>query len=524
MNSLLYNNSRFQEMAKNQVGFVFLGSSRAGVKIENFLFRSLELNLYNNYLENKQYDHLIPWEPNISSQQMDNRTTQPKVIFPMAEISTGIVNGLLTSEESRLMLSLDDSNKQLNLDDFIDEVQLWNHLSYLMPSFLCNGSAFLSFFTTISDKIKMKFYNSMHCWPQFDGDGELHSILIRYIYDTGELNERGEKIFRWFQMRKDKEKEILYDNPIFHPEINEVPKFTEVERVIHNLGFVQGAWLTTSFFDAVPDGKSYIRSAIPLMDSMNYRLSKEDSAVFYNLFPLLYAKGMSIDDVIEDSKEKQGVIKDGAIKGMNILATDTPANKSDMGFLESGMTGLQISENFHIRMLQLMQYTLSTVLLDPEKLAGYAQSAKAMEALHRPVIQYVKKIRPQIKKAICSILDKLEKISNSAKTEYRLPEGTTKLAEKKWGLIFEDTPADVATKVQSASTAVMSKIISKKTATKHLAPSFGIENVEEELKQIDSESEQELEDQQLMAEMGQPAQSTQPAKMGGTGSGSATKN
>ena len=191
----------------------------------------------------------------------------------------------------------------------------------------------------------------------------------------------------------------------------------------HNLGFVQGEWLTTSFFlsNGVPDGKSYIESSLPMIDNMNYRLSKEDSAVFYNLFPMLTAYGLNSDDFADI---QQGSREETKAKGMNVLATGKPADKAALQFLEGSLTGLQVAETFHQRMFQMLQYSLKTVMIDPDRMAIHAQSGRAMEALYKPVIQYIKKIRPRMKKSICSILDKVEKLSNTYPAQIQIPEGT----------------------------------------------------------------------------------------------------
>ena len=507
LSSFPYNRGRLQEMARNRIGLIFKGSSMAGTpRMQNYLYRRVELHLLDDYLNNKAYDHLPPWDPDISDQQMDQRKNQPKLVFPMPEISTGIVNGLVTSDDSRLMFNLDDIELQKNLDRTIEDINLWNYINFILPSLLCNGSTFLKIFKTADNYIMMKRYNSKSCWPTFDGSGKLLSITIRYIYDTGEFDEKDQKIYRWSQQVLGQELDILYDNPIFEPGLDEPPDFKEMGRIEHGLGFVQGVWFTTTLWDSLPDGQSYIEGSIPFFDSLNYLLSKENSVLYYNLFPLLMGYGIDPDD-FEDMKP-ENKYSAGKIKGMNVLSTGKPPDQASLGFLESSMNGLQISESYHQRMLQLIQYSLKSVLLDPERIASHAQSAKAMEALHRPVIQYTKKIRPNLKKGICEVMQIVEDLSNIYECNIKIPKGTILESDKKWGTIFEDTTADVAQKVGYASNAVLSKIISKKTATKLIAPNFGVENIEEELTQISNEKEEEFEDERLFNEMTTPPKPT----------------
>ena len=302
MNNFRYNRGRLAEMARNRIGFIFKGSAYGGSsKLQRILYRRLELNLFDDYLHDRAYEHLPAWNGDISGDQMNKRETQPKVIFPMPEISTGIVNGLMTSEDSRLQLHLDDEGAQKNLKESLEEVDFWDHLNFLIPSLLVNGSAFIKTYVTPQSKLMLKSFNSKSCWPIFNESGELVSVTIRYIFDTGKYKESGEKIYAWSQQILGTHVDILYNNPIFEPGTDDIPEFIEVDRVEHNLGFVQGEWLTTSFYLSpnVPDGISYIESSLPMIDSMNYRLSKEDSAVFYNLFPMMTAYGMGPEDFDE---------------------------------------------------------------------------------------------------------------------------------------------------------------------------------------------------------------------------------
>ena len=511
MDKFFYDRSRTKERVRNRLGTILKGGSEFGSseKMQYFLFRRPELHILDDYLHNRQYNHLEKWVENCN--ESDDRSTQPKVIFPYPRIATGLLDGLLTSENSRLMFSFEDQKKQQIMKKVVDDVKLWPYFSHLIPSLLCNGSAFLKIFSVSGRKIIIKLYNSKSCWPVFDADGELESVVIRYVFDSGKINEKGEKIYLWSQQSLSKNTDVLYDNPEFSPSLTEPPKFTVVQKIDHNLGFVQGVWLTTTIFDnpSIPDGESFIEDSLDFMDSLNYRLSKEDSTLFYNLRPLLL--GYGVDD--EDVKDK---VAENTDTGFKMYTTNRPPDKATLQFLESAMTGLQLSEQYHIRMMQMIQWILRTVLLDPEKLATHSQSAKAMEALHKPVIQYIKKIRPQIKQGVCDALYLIEKLSNSknVKVSNKLPEGITDESEKEWGTIFEDTPVDISQRVGYSSTAVTSKIISRRTATKHLAPTFGVTDPEEEIEQIENETKQEFEDQRLFDEMTQPPTQPKPKPTG----------
>ena len=497
-----YDRSRTRERVKNRLGVIFKGNKLLGgsAEMQYFMFRKPELHLLDEYLYGTQYDHLPMYMETHSV--LDERKRQPKLIFPLPEIACSIINGLLTSKDSRLRFTLEDIEKNKKFNNAIDDIKLWAYLNNLLPSLMCNGSAFLKIYASPKGKVRMHFYNSKSCWPIFDEEGDLDSITIRYIFDTGDVDKNGDRIFKWSQHRLSKDVDIEYDNPLFQPELNAPPVFKEANKIEHKLGFVQGVWLTTTIFnnDNVPDGESYIADSLSFLDSMNYRLSKEDGSIFYNILPFLQAFGMDQQDIKKEYKEETQF-------GFKILSTGRPPDKAGVNFVESALNGLQLAEAFDLRMLQMLQYILKTVLLDPEKIASHAQSAKAMEALHKPVIQYIKKIRPQIQSGICDALYVVEGLVKSEKVKnIEIAVGDTLNAEKKWGEIFGDTPQDIAQKVGYSATAVGGKILSRKSAIKHIAPNFGVEDVEEEERQIQTETEQEFEDQKLFSEMGPTTQ------------------
>ena len=505
-----YDRSRTRERVKNRLGVIFKGNEVLGgsTKMQYFMFRRPELHLLDEYLTGTQYDHLPLYVEKHSV--LDERKRQPKHIFPLPEIASSIVNGLLTSDDSRLRLTLEDTDKNKKFNDAIDEIKLWPYFNNLIPSLMCNGSAFLKIYSSPMGKIRMRFYNSKSCWPIFNEEGGLSNILIRYIFDTGTVDDKGDRIFKWSQHSLGPEVDVEYDNPTFNPALNDPPEFKIVNRIEHNLGFVQGVWLTTTIFnnENVPDGESYIADSLSFLDSLNYRLSKEDGSIFYNILPFLQAFGM-------DSKDLKHQYKEETQFGFKILATGRPPDKAGVNFVESSLNGLQLAEAFDLRMLQMLQYILKTVLLDPEKIASHAQSAKAMEALHKPVIQYIKKIRPQIKNGICEALYVVEQLVSSRKgSDLGIELGDTEKAEKKWGEIFGDTPQDIAQKVGYSTTAVSGKILSRRSALKHVAPNFGVEDVDEEEAQIEKETKQEFEDQRLFDEMTQPPTQPKPKPTG----------
>jgi len=465
--------------------------------LAQILYRKPELQLYDNYLTDCQYDHLDEWDPNLSMQQMDLRQHQPKKIFSIPKIATDLFCSHITTEESRLLITCeDDEEKQELIDEFIERIMIWPVLDSSLPSYFANGSMFIRFYVTGSKKIIIEGHNTKYVYPEFDDDDELAGVIIRFIYETEEYNEKGERIWRWSQTSLGKTEDIEYDEPIFDKDSKELPDFKKVKSNKHGMGFVQGAWFKTSCDPTSDDGESFIGSGgvLDYLDDYNYMASKESSSIYYHLFPILGLIGLERMD-LEKNLTKMAEMGVDAIQGMNVLSTGKGPQESDIRFLEAQHAGMGFAAQLQDKNIQLLQYCMSIVLLDPEKVAAHAQSGSAMKALFRPVVQFIKQKRPLLKYGICDLLEKIEAAANKHKVEGAPPVGTFQECKKKWGNIFNDTVNDIQIRAAYTSQLKLDGIISRKTAIEHIASDFGIKNIEEELKNIEKEQEEEQEKQ-----------------------------
>ena len=455
-------------------------------RIGRYLYRLPDLEIFTRYMENTQYEHLQPWSGNLVNQQNDIRDHQPKKIFPLLQIASDEFCGLLTSEDSRLRIRNDDEGIQEQIDAFLKKTMFWSCISSAFPSFYANGSLFIRFFTTPDNsKIILEPYNTKKVWPTFDDNEELEFAVIRFIYDTGEVDKNNQPIWRWSQYQCGKNEDIEYDNPIFEWGTDNPPVFTATGKNKHNLGFVQGVWIKNGFAPDSDDGKSMIRYALDDLDDLNYLASKESSAIYHALYPTLLGFGVDKEDFEKDIV--------GIAEGHSLITTERPPNDADLRFLEGTYGGLNLADPYTLRMLQRLQHILKIPLQRDEVLVGYAQSAEAMKMLYRPMIEEVKRMRAFLEPGLCDLLEKLEVLSNNKNLEFKIPPGTIADADKEWGEMFTATEADRSQRVASTVQATEGRIISRKTATKHLSGDFKIENIEDELSEIESESKKDME-------------------------------
>ena len=478
--------SRLKGLSILTPGYKYKGENQ---ELTYLLYRFPHLEIYSRYMENTQYEHLAPWRGDLTDQQNDDRVTQPKKVFPLPQIASDTFCGLITSQESRLNIIDQSTEKQKKIDEFLKKSMFWACLSSAFPSFFSNGSMFIRFYVSENrEKILMEPINTKSCWPVFDVNNELEEVTIRYVYDTGEIDEKKDPIWNWAQYKIGKYEDIEYDNPRFIPDERMIPDFKIDLTIKHGLGFVQGEWFKNGFDVASDDGKSYIKNAMDYLDDLNYISSKESNALYHSLYPTLLGLGIDKDEL----EYLQGGMfrKDTEIAGgSSFISTEKPPKEADLRFLETTNAGIQLSEPYIQRNINIMQHILKITLPNPEVLLGYAQSAEAMKMLYRPIIEEVISMRPFLEAGVCSLLNKMEKACLSGGVPFAIPLGTIENAEKKWGEMITATETDKSQRTTNALQAVEGRIISRESATKHVAGDFGIENVSEEIKRIEKEVE-----------------------------------
>lgn len=497
--------TRTERLVANNIGWILGGKTnekpkhrRMNKKQAALLYRKPELEILESYMENRQYDGLNPWNPKLFRKTIDSRATQPKTIMPLPRMCMDIFEPHLTSEEARLSFIFDENPEATKkLKKFIGKIRFWDAFTTALPYLLGAGSVFMRLQRS-NHSIIIQPYRSKFCHPVFDSSGELIEMTIRKVFRSEEKDSNDDPIYKWSQIKLLPEKDILYDTPVYDKSATVLPKFEPKQTTHHNLGFVQGSWMkSNSTMDTEDiDGSSfYDGPALDFMDSLNYRISKEDASVFYNIFAKLLAQGVDKDSIeVEDLEDR------------DMLTSYKPPQQASIGFLESSGNGMGIADAYDQRMFPKIQLMLHAVFFNVETVAMYAQSGKAMEILFRPVVQYIKKIRSYLKN---DIVDFLQKAADLEKLGLNLEE-----ADIKWGSLFEETLQDIQSKTSIVTGLTAGKIISRQSACEFIAPSLGIENTEEELEKIEKEAKIEMENM-LDSQDDQPpppSQNTPPPK------------
>jgi hypothetical protein len=443
------------------------------------VYRDPLLEKFDSYYECRQFDRLPEWDRATDpyGDHIPVRQRKPRFVVPYSRTLAERLTAKLIGASVFPTFKVEDAPEdQLYLEAIIREAKLKQFLLEPVRRMLNTGSIFVHF--NIKDgAFVLEWHPSKFCYPAFTAGGELEKVEIKYLYDDPEETDlQGNPKKRWYKLEIGNMAEILYDNPEYVE--GEEPVFTEVERVDHGLGFVQGEWFRTSEQSSNPDGSALVADIMAFIDEICYSLSQSSHAVGYNQDPQMILKNMdpeSLGELIRSAAKAWSVGRDG-----------------EASFLEADMGGVEKATDLRAQVKQHVQDFSRVVLLDPEKIVGSAQSAKAMEVLHGPLKDVVDELRLVIDDQLKNLVLKMA-MTNLLVARANLPSPViipTGWAPKSlavildWPPIFQQTMEDLSKKVDVAAKAKTTGLISPRTATRFVAKDFGIQDVEAELKEI----------------------------------------
>lgn len=469
-------NARTQKRVDNNLGIIrpVRTSSKS---------RNQRLEKIDKYLSNTQYDHLSDWTvAECSKDYIKIRQRKPCVIYPFAQVLSDRLSSKLLGANVFPSFKIEDDPGTEGL------MKVINRTSYIKPRMLSackklvlHGSSFIRF-KLIKGAIFLEHFNSKYCYPKFDEASELIEVRIQYVYeDPEDLDEKGQPIKKWYKMEIGQMSDVLYDNPKYESDVE--PTFIVVKVNQHELGFVQGEWFQTVENRHSPDGFGIIDNLFGFIDSLNYNLSQSDRAVSYGLDPQLIISNMTED-------EFDTLIKSSA-KGWT-LGLDGKAD-----FLEVNGSGAKTAEEYRNEMIKNISDIARIVMLDPEKMVGHAQSAKAMEVLHGPLVELVNELRPQVEKGLISLEQKMIALmviynKRGAELSITMPPQYAPISldiEAMWPPIFPKTVQDLTESVRWVSSATNANIISRETALRKIAKDFDVEDIEEEIQRVNTQQQ-----------------------------------
>jgi len=444
--------------------------------------RKPELELYDSYYESRQYEKLADWD-NVNEADgsyVPVRKRKPRMQYAFGKVLCARLASKLVGLRTFPSFTVDvdpDTTEYLRL--IIKTSRLKANIYEPTKRMLGCGSSLVRF-SIVNGNWKIQNFLAKWCFPEFDTVGNLEFVKIKYVYDDeADRDAKNRPKKKWYRMDLGKFKDILYDNPEYKADSD--PHFTIKSQADHDLGFVQAEWVKTGDKSNSIDGDSVLADIMDFIDELNYSLSQSSTAIQYNQDPQLTLQNMDEDEIDKLIRS--------SMKAWNL------GREGQAAFLEAGMSGVEAADGFRDKVKLNIQDITRVVMLDPEKIVGSAQSAKAMEVLHGPMVELVEELRPQMEKHLQNLVLKMAFTnlildSRGGDTPVPIPPGYKPQSldlNISWPPIFAPTMQDLQQKVAIAVSAASGNLISREAMTKWLAKDFDIESVEEEVMKIDNQ-------------------------------------
>ena len=467
--------------AEKRLGVVSTTNEVIGISNKIKKVRDPRLDKLDEYFHGRQYKHLIDWvEAAAQDPYVPIRRRRPLVNYNLAKVLANRVSSKLVGKEVFPKIQVeDDPDTEQFLTLLVKISKAQAKLVESMRFMGVSGSVLCRFFFQ-GGVLKIENYNSKHCYPQFLPNGDLQFCKIQYVFtDLDDVDENGKPKQKWFRMDLGQFADILYDNPEYKENVE--PAFQEIARADHGLGFVQGEWFRTTEDQHSPDGMSLIEDILEFIDELNYSLSQSSQAIGYNQDPQTIIKNMDEEELNQLVRSSQ--------KAWNM------GREGDASFLESNLGAVERAQENRDRMRVVIQDIVRVILLDPEKVVDHAQSGRAMEVLHGPMVELINELRPQVEDRITSLITKMAITTlilnqQGVPVPINIPPGYRPKSlsiQLNWPPIFPRTTQDLRDKISAVTMATNANLISRETGLRKIAKDFDVENVEEEIQRINTQ-------------------------------------
>lgn len=259
------------------------------------------------------------------------------------------------------------------------------------------------------------------------------------------------------------------------------------------------AWIQNEKVKGRIDGRGDYEGQEGMLDALNWTLGSTVGGTAVNADPTL---------VMHMNKVGNGEVAKG---GFNVIWSEKGAS-----YLEISGTATEAGLKTTDKVKAFTLESADVTLLDPEKMAGAAQSGEALRRLLFPMVKHATKLRktyePGIIRALEGLLLQAQKmLAREARTQFKLPPRVEKTMENgketlskskprvpgkgtrvtlKWSQFFPPSAMDLQAEVAAIMSANgQQPVISMKTAIERAAPIFGVKDAEQELKDIEDHTE-----------------------------------
>lgn len=377
------------------------------------------------------------------------------------------------------------------------------------------------------------------CWPEFvggDPEGEVERLVWCYRYEREVVLPDGSIVNRTFWFRRD----ITRTHFVAYfeartPEIPGMPvqwKIDDERSVEHGFGVCPVLWIRNMPAEhSSLDGVSLYQDLDEEFDALNFALSQRHRGVHYFGTPQAYETNVGEEEKpgmtgrtsrapkeveVDQYAHQMGARGQSQAKA-RMLRPDSIwsyRGEAELGVLETSGKAFEVATKHVADVRARILEAIDVVLLDPTTVAGKGEiSAKALAIMFAPLLALVDELRESWWERgferILSLCLRIVATRGRALTErgQRLllpgiaralpildrcwldtPDGRVWIGPRltpSWGDYFSAGPADVKSAVDAADAAKQAGLIRPETATRYVAPYFGVHDIAAEAEEAD---------------------------------------
>lgn len=478
--------------------------------------------------QSKRYD----WDGNLDSMsgipiaagyRVPDKLRRPSTRYDLAKLIVGRLTSMVFGQDRFPELRIEGDTEA---EDYVQALALAARLPVRMQEARnlggATGTAVMSFGFR-EGKPRIRVHNAKHCqvlaWRDFDERRPLEVLKAysspRQVYDP-QTRAMVRRDFWTVYYWNEQVETIWRDVP---QNVGEQPTWSQwppASMTIHGFGFCPVYWIQNRPCSELPDGEGDYEGQEGTFDQVNQLLSATTKGTRANVDPTLVIK--------MDPAANTGAVQKGT--GNAIFS---PGGAE---YLELKGTAVQAAERQLERLRSYCLDVAGVVMADPEKLAGAAQSAKALEILYQPMLSTCDVLREQygehgIRPMLIDMLlvarvfetsppitlgdgtvvqskvilppkveTSVDEAGNEVVTTTERTPGTSDNLSLNWRPYFAATWDDIVKASTGLKNANGGKAtMSQRTSVAAIAPLVGIKNVDAEMAKIEEEEEAAAEKQ-----------------------------
>ena len=485
-------------MQKIQDAFCKRYIDRFDLKVDKeWSIRKTRLYILEKFLDNSIYDVLSPYHFEYSGGKTNGQYVplaqrRPSVIYSLPKIIVDESVSMLFGE-GHFPIVRGSEEKEEDAEIFLQYITRVSNLRSAMMEAARIGSigSVAVYLRVLNEKFYFNVLNTQYLTPSFDQlePDTLIGLIEKLPIDGASLRAMGYFIEDdnlnnpYILMREwNLNEEIFYAPYLKDAEKDVIPQRDDSRSYAHDMGFVPIVWIKNLPKDGFIDGCSTFESIVDTSIEINYQLSQLGRGLKYNSDPTLVIKNpVSLQD-------------NQLVKGVGALTLD---EKGDAYLLEMNGSSTKAVLDF-VNMLR--QYALEAVRGDrsnPEKISGL-HSGKALQMLNAALIALVSELRLSYgERGLLRVYQMIVEIANLPGISIDTGNnGAPKISELQnlildWPDWYAATPQDSLQKAQALQSMRATGTISQKTAIESIADQYNIQDIEEEMRNIDTEQKKD---------------------------------